>query len=203
MELHEALTQIGDIRRQMRRTRRFLGYGAATTLCTGVGAVAAAMWQARYLPDPSADPSLFVNLWIAVATASFIFVGTELAIRYRRSESSLQRELTILAVEQFLPSVAVGGLVTVVICQYARQSIWMLPGLWQVFFGSGLFASRRLLPSPIMFVGIFYVAAGLINLAASHNGASFSPWSMAVPFGIGQAATALVLSRKAAPDDAE
>jgi hypothetical protein len=203
MELHEALTQIGDIRRQMNRTRRFHGFGAVTTFVTGMAALAAAVWQARHLPEPSADAGAFVNLWVVVAIVCCFFVGSELTLRYRRSESSLHRELTILAIEQFLPSLVVAGLVTLVICEFARGAMWMLPGLWQLFFGSGLFASRRLLPRAISFVGVFYVICGLINLAAAQNGASFSPWAMAVPFGIGQTVTAAILSRKGAADDGE
>jgi len=203
MELHEALTQIGDIRRQMSRTREFRGYGALTTFGTGVAAVAAAGWQARYLPDPAAGPEAFVNLWVGVAMACVAFVGLELAVRYRRSESSLQRELTILAVEQFLPSLVIGGLVTLVVCEFARPSMWMLPGLWQVFFGSGMFASRRLLPGPIVFVGIFYVASGLVNLTTGQLGWAFSPWGMGLPFAVGQAATAVIFWRRGAADDAE
>jgi hypothetical protein len=197
MELQDALTQIGDIRLQMSRTRQFHGYGAATTFCTSLAAVAAAIWQMRYLPHAEADPVSFVNLWTGVATVCVLLVALELILRYRDSDSSLQRELTILAVVQFLPSIVIGGLITLVLREVAGSSLWMLPGLWQAFFASGLFASRRVLPPPIIFVAMFYVAAGLVNLAIAGNGMGFSPWAMAVPFAVGQAATAVILSRKA------
>jgi hypothetical protein len=203
MQLHDALTQIGDIRLQMSRTRQFRGYGALTTFGTGIAAVAAAIWQMRYLPHPSIDPMSFVNLWVSVATACIVIVALELVLRFRNSDSSLQRELTILAVEQFLPSIVIGSLVTLVLCEFVKPALWMLPGLWQIFFGSGIFASRRLLPTPIIFVGIFYVASGLINLAVASSGARFSPWAMAVPFAVGQAGTAFIFSRKARPAYAE
>lgn len=203
MELDDALAQIGDIRLQMCRTRRFHGYGAVTTFCTGLAAIAVGIGQLRYMPNPRADPGSFVHLWVSVAVACFAFVAIEWVVRYRASDSSLQKELTVLAIEQFLPCVVVGGLVTLVLCEFAKPSLWMLPGLWQIFFGSGIFASRRLLPGSIILVGVFYVLAGLTNLAMDQGGASFSAWGMAIPFGVGQAAAALILSQKAEHDNAD
>ena len=144
MRLHEALSQIADIHQQMARTRVFRGYRAATTAFTGVLALAAAIVQAIAFDDPAGRPLVYVLVWVGVALAGLLVVGTEIVQRYRRSESPLDRELTIAAIEQFLPCLITGGLVTLVICQFAPGSIWMLPGLWSLFFAMGLLASRPL-----------------------------------------------------------
>jgi hypothetical protein len=187
MELEQALTQIADIRRQMSLAREFRGFRAATTLATAAVAVAAAMWQSFQGPDPAR----FLALWVGVAFACIGVCAVELIWRYRRSESTAQQEMTRTAVEQFLPYVIVGGLLTFVLWKSAADSVWMLPGLWQVLFGLGLYSLRRMSPTPILFVAAFYVLCGLANLSGSTG--HFSPWSMGVPFGVGQAVSALIL----------
>ncbi|HTW93156.1 MAG TPA: hypothetical protein VMD30_00075 [Tepidisphaeraceae bacterium] len=193
IERYQALSQIADIRRQMRLTRLFRGYRAITTFFTGMAALAAGVWQAREIPNAAAEPMRFVELWAGVAAACMALVGIEIALRYRSSDSPLQRDLTWTAVEQFLPAIVAGGGITAVVCHFAPNSIWLLPGLWLIFYALAIIASRRLLPGWSLIVGAFYLLCGLVYLGvASHVGA-FSPWFMALPFGAGQVAAALGL----------
>jgi hypothetical protein len=191
MELEHALTQIADIRRQMNHTRQFRGFRAASTLLTGAMATAAGLWQSWQMSDLVNHPARFVAIWVCVAVASVGVCSIEVFRRYRNSDSSSQRELTRITVEQFLPFVLIGGLLTLVLCENTVGQLWMLPGLWQILFGLGLFSLLRLSPGPILFVGAFYILCGLVNLSGSAS--HFSPWSMCVPFGIGQTASALIL----------
>jgi hypothetical protein len=69
----------------------------------------------------------------------------------------------------------------------------LLPGLWAIFFGMGILASRQLLPRPVIAVGIYYVLCGLICLALSDGNLAYSPWLMVLPFGIGQLSLAGIL----------
>jgi hypothetical protein len=69
----------------------------------------------------------------------------------------------------------------------------MLPGLWQIVFSLGFFASCRSLPRPMFAIGVWYLAAGLATLAFASEAHALSPWAMAVPFGIGQFLMAAVL----------
>jgi len=71
----------------------------------------------------------------------------------------------------------------------------MLPGLWQIFYALGIFASCRLLPKPTFWVAVFYLATGLTVLAMAHDEAALSPWTMGFPFGVGQFLAAGVLYR--------
>jgi hypothetical protein len=107
--------------------------------------------------------------------------------------SSWSRESRRLAIEQFAPSVVAGGLVTIVLARTAQECLWMLPGLWSILFGLGIFASRRLLPKATTFVAAFYLAAGLACLEWARGPLALSPWAMGLPFGIGQFLAAAVL----------
>src|SRR5262249_20815180 len=119
--------------------------------------------------------------------------GLEMVVRARNSASTLTRELTRLALEQFCPCLAAGALVTAVLVRAAPSSLWMLPGLWQIVYSLGIFASCRLLPRATFWVAVFYLGTGLAALAIGPGEAALSPWTMGVPFGVGQSLAAAVL----------
>ena len=70
----------------------------------------------------------------------------------------------------------------------------MLPGLWQVLVGLGLFASARILPRAVQGAGAWYLLAGLTVLAIASETRTLSPWLMGLPFAVGQGWLALVMS---------
>ena len=105
--------------------------------------------------------------------------------RTRRIHSGLADEMIHMAVEQFLPSVAAGALLTLLLVRSYPSVLWMLPGLWQIIFSLGVFASCRFLPRPMVAAGVWYLSAGLASIALG-PGRAFSPWTMGVAYGIGQ-----------------
>jgi len=195
MELRDALTQISEIRHQLARTEVFRGYRAVPVAFSGVLALATAGFQAAWMRDPSADLGAYLTLWIGTAVVSALASGVEMVIRARNSASSYAREITWLAVEQFVPCLVAGGLVTFVLTRYAPEVVWVLPGIWQVLFSLGIFASCRLLPRATFGVAVFYLASGLACLALARGDAALSPWAMGLPFGVGQLLAAAVLYR--------
>ena len=48
--------------------------------------------------------------------------------------------------EQFCPCLVAGALVTMVVVHSARRDVWILPGLWQVLYSLGIFASAGFYP---------------------------------------------------------
>jgi hypothetical protein len=193
MELHEALGQISDIRRQMARSELFRGYRAATVGFSGLLGILVALFQTQMVPSPELELERYLCLWGGAAAVSLIVAGAELAWRACRAGSGLARETTILAVEQFLPSVIVGALLTFCIYRSAPEVAWMLPGLWALIFGLGIFASYRLLPRQVFWSGLYYVVCGCGCLLYGQNDAAFSPWQMAISFGGGQLLSAAIL----------
>jgi hypothetical protein len=114
-------------------------------------------------------------------------------LRDRVAGTSLTRPVTWLAIGQFVPCLVGAAAVTAVIVRIASEAAWLLPGLWQVFFSQGVFASCRLLPRAAFAVGVFYLLAGVVTLAAARGDSALAPWAMAVPFGLGQTLAAAVL----------
>ncbi len=194
-DLDKALAEITAIRTQIARGKEFHGYGPATLAATGVLAMLAAAVQAAWLADPAGDFGAYLALWTAVAAISVILIGIEMITRSRRVHSGLAEEMIWTAVEQFLPAAAAGVLLTAIILHFVPESLWMLPGLWQIVFSLGVFASGRFLPRPIFVAGAWYLGTGLACLVFARGAHAFSPWAMGVPYGMGQLLIAAILQR--------
>ncbi len=80
-----------------------------------------------------------------------------------------------------------------VLLRFAPEASWMLPGLWQVVFALGVFASCRFLPRAMLLVGGWYLATALACLVLARGPYALSPWAMGAPFGIGQFLVAAIL----------
>jgi hypothetical protein len=202
-DLNKALADITAIRSQIARGAEFRGYGPLTMAATGVLAILASLLQALWLPEPTADIPAYLTLWIATAGISVVLISTEMVARTRRIHSILADEMIQAATEQFMPAGVAGALLTVVLYRYAPESLWMLPGLWQIVFSLGLFASCRSLPRGTFAAAVWYLAAGLGSLAFANGSHALSPYAMGVPYGIGQILIALALYRTIGAGDAE
>ena len=203
MELREALSQIAEIREQLARAEVFRGYKAVPVAFSGLLAFATAAAQAAFVPDPTRQMHAYLALWVGAAGLAAVAAGVGMALRRRHPAPAWERRKTWAALEQFLPCLAAGGLLTVAVARGMPEALALLPGLWQVLFSLGIFASSRLLPRAIWGVAAFYLASGFGCLLAARLGAAPAPWAMGVPFGVGQFLAAAVLYWNLERGDAE
>ena len=193
MELRDALSQIAEIRARVAAAERFRGYRAVPVALTGVLAVLAAAVQPLLVPDPAGDVGRYLRLWLWTAGVAAAVAGSGIWLRHRRTADRLTKQLTWLAVGQFAPCLVAGAVVTLIVTRHASEHAPLLPGLWQVFFSLGVFASCRLLPRAVAAVGVVYLLGGAANLALAGGPAAYHPLAMGLPFGLGQLLTAAVL----------
>jgi hypothetical protein len=191
-DLYRALGDISSIRKQVASSTEFRGYGPATLAATGGLALLAAVLQQHFVPDPVTNIAAYLTIWIATAAICCTLTGVTMCTRSRRIHSALSDEMIRMAVEQFLPSLGAGLLLTIVIATYIPQTAWMLPGMWQILFSLGIFSSCRFLPRPIIAAGISYLLTGLACIAIGGPRA-LSPWAMGAPYAAGQFLTATIL----------
>jgi hypothetical protein len=191
-DLDKALADILEIRIQLAAGTAFRGYGPGAVAVTGVLALAAATAQSIWLDTPG-DPLIFFGYWTAVAIVSATVVGTEMVARTRRHHAGLADEMLWNAVQQFLPAAAVGVLLLAALLRFAPDTLWTLPGLWQILVGLGIFASLRIMPRAFALGGAWYIVAGFVVLALAAQSRELSPWLMGLPFGIGQLLIAGIL----------
>lgn len=191
-DVREALSEIRSIRGHMARYTEFRGYGPLTLTGTGALALAIACLQKLWAIDLAHHSARFLAMWIAAAAVALTSSGIEAIARSRRIHSALAMQMLQAALEQLLPAIVAGILLTAVLTRAAPQSVWMLPGLWQVLFSLGVFASCRFLPRATFWVGVWYLATGMACLAIGPDAAA-SPWEMGIPFGVGHLMLAAVL----------
>lgn len=200
MELHEALSQIAEIRARAAVAERFHGYRSWPVASSGFLAIAVALIQPLVVPDPQHNLGGYLVLWLVTA-----FLGATAAIsgiwyRHQHASHPLNWELTRLAIGQFVPCLVAGAFVTLAIARHSPELGWLLPGLWQVLFSLGMFASYRLLPKATLLVAVAYLISG--SLALTLGDEALQPWTMGLPFGLGQLAMAFVLYWNLERDDA-
>jgi hypothetical protein len=193
MDLHDALSQIADIRRCVHRAGLFRGYRAMTTAFSGVVAIATAVVQPYVVPSPEQAFDMYLFLWMSAGLVCLGAAALAIWDRGFRSGSAVQRELAVHAVEQLVPSLVAGGLLTLVIVRFQIEHAYLLPGLWPIMVGLGIFASRRLLPKATAVVGGYYLMAGLLVIANFRSFDVFSPWVMGLTFGVGQLLASAIL----------
>jgi hypothetical protein len=151
-------------------------------------ALLAAAVQERSIPTPRQAIDAYVELWGTVAIVSMVIGGVAMLVRLWRLGSAVQRSLSVSAIQQIVPSLIAGAMMSSVVL-YVYPAI--LPGMWMMFFGLGLFASRPLLPRPIGWMGGYYLLAGMLALSGRVD--ALDPWTMGLTFGIGQLAIAAML----------
>jgi hypothetical protein len=130
-------------------------------------------------------------------------IWIEMLARSRRHHSGLADAMIHQAVEQALPAGVAGLLLAVMLWKFAPEALWMLPGLWQILVSLGTFASVRLLPRSVALAGAWYFVAGFSVLLLASQSHALSPWTMGLPFVIGQSLMATILYFASGDADAE
>lgn len=202
-ELDKALADILTIRSQIAAGTAFRGYGPATAAATGGLALVTAIGQFMWLDDPTGSPMTFFFGWAATALVSMAMIGIEMQARSRRHHSGLADAMIHQAVEQFLPAAVAGVLLAAMLWKFAPETLWMLPGLWQVLVSLGVFASVRSLPRTVGIAGAWYFVTGFTALLLGSESHALSPWTMGLPFVIGQLLMAAILHFASGGIDAE
>ncbi len=202
-DLDRALADIFAIRSQIAAGTAFRGYGPAAVAVTGGLALATAILQFLWLDDPSGHPLVFFGGWAAAALVSGAMIWTEMQARSHRHHSGLADVMIHQAIEQFLPAGVAGVLLAVMLLKFAPEALWLLPGLWQVLVSLGIFASVRSLPRTVAFAGAWYFVAGFGCLLLASQSHALSPWTMGLPFAIGQLLMAAILHFASGENDGE
>ena len=75
--------------------------------------------------------STYLSIWICTAGLSAALTGIQMYTRTRRMHSGMSQEMMHMAVEQFLPSVGAGLLITLVLVRYVLAAL--IPGSGRSF----------------------------------------------------------------------
>jgi hypothetical protein len=190
MDPTRALSQIAEIHQQIAKGEVYRGYRSLPVAASGLIGFAAAWLQ----PSRGAtDPIGFVLYWTAVAACAGLVGFSEIAHNYMAHEDAAARRRTRQVIGQFLPSALAGALITFSLVHLSAALVPLLPGLWAISFGIGIFASRPYLPRASGAVALFYYAAGFVLLWIARGPEPLSGWWIGGTFGAGQLLAAVVL----------
>jgi hypothetical protein len=190
-DLNQALVDIRNIRRQVAQATEFRGYGPLTLFATAVLALLAGAAQSRWVAEPATHPAGYVALWLSTGVFCAALIATQMLTRARRLHSGMADEMVRMAVAQFLPAGIAGAILPFVLLRVTHGVFWMLPGLWQILFSLGVFASCRCLPRPMLLVGVWFLFTGLACVALGDVRA-LAPATMSGAFAFGMTLVAAI-----------
>lgn len=194
-DFEKALADIDDIRTRMAASTTFRGFGPAALAATGLVALIVAALQAALVEAPLETPARFFAGWIAAAIVSLAIIGAEMVVRSRRHHGRLADAMIYNAVWQFLPAGAAGAALAAILGRLAPETVWALPGIWQILVSLGLFAAAPSLPRGTTIAAGWYFVAGCAVTMLAARGPALSPWMMGLPFAFGQILLAGVIHR--------
>jgi hypothetical protein len=189
-ELHRALAQVAEIQDQLTKADVYRGYRSIPVAASGVIGLVAAWLQPAEL---GTDPVSFVMYWMLVAVCAGFVGASEIVYNYVVHDHALARRRTRRVVGQLLPSLLGGVVITACLVHLGPALVPLLPGIWAICFGIGIFASRPFLVSASGWVALYFYAAGIVLLWIARGPETISPWAVGGIFGIGQLMTAAVL----------
>jgi hypothetical protein len=191
MDLSRALGQLADIHQQIAKGEIYRGYRSVPIAASGLIGMAAAWAQAPGLGVN--DPVGFVLYWSSIAGCAALVGTSEIIFNYIVRDDRADRRRTRQVVGQFLPSVLAGAIITVSLVHLSAALVPLLPGLWAICFGLGIFASRPYLPRASGWVALFYYTAGIALLWFARGPEPLRAWWVGGTFGTGQLLAAFVL----------
>lgn len=191
MDLPRALGQLADIHQQIAKGEVYRGYRSLPIAASGLMGLAAAWAQTPALG--ASDPVGFVVYWTVIAACAGFVGASEIIYNYVVHDDRATRRRTTQVVGQFLPSMLAGAIITASFVHLSAALVPVLPGLWAICFGIGIFASRPYLPRASGWVALFYYAAGVALLWNARGPEPLRAWWVGGTFGAGQLMAALVL----------
>jgi hypothetical protein len=191
-EVTRALAQIEAIHDHLARGQIYRGWRPVPVAASGVVGLAAAAWQPAVLPAP--DATAFATYWLSAAGVAMAIGCAEIVWHYAWRAQTGDRRQTRLVLGQFLPALVAGLVMTVALLGRPAALVGLLPGIWALLFGVGIFAASPSLPRGSRGVALYYWTIGVGLLAAVGGPLVPSAWTVGGTFGLGQLLAAAVLA---------
>lgn len=192
-DVERALSEIADIRAHLAASTRFRGIAPEANALTCVLSLVVALAQTIWPHTLAQGAFRYVSVWAAATIASAVIVGVEAVSRTRRLHGIMSKTMLGTAIREALPFAAAALVISIVICCFSAETIWMLPGLWQILIGLLGFSVLPAMPRAIVWVAGWYFLCGSAVLAMAGWSGTLTPWMMGLPLIIGQGAVAIIL----------
>lgn len=190
MEVREALDRISEIHAHLAKTEVYRGSRPRPVVFGALLGLLAAALSPRFVAD--GDPHGYLRYWIPVGLLAFAVSASGIARGCLRSADPAFGRRTRQVAVQLGASLGASLLVTIALAR-TPDAVGLLPGLWALLLGLGIWSLRPFAPRGTGWVAAFYVGAGALLLARHTDPAALSGWRLGGVFAVGQFGAALVL----------
>ena len=187
-DVESALHDIARMREQLAASSRFQGLAPGVVALTGCFAFALGAWQHFAGEDD-------LLIWILNAAVCALMIGTEAIARARRMHRTMADRMLGATLNRFLPFATAVAILGIIVLIRTPEHSRLLPGIWQLLMGIGVFAVLSSLPRQMIVAAVFYFGTGTVSLALAGSAWPPTSWLMALPFGMGQLLVAGILYR--------
>ncbi len=186
--IHQALSEVRELRRRILDKQRFKGYsGRARALSGCLALLGAALVGLNYV---RATETAILGVWAAVCTAAILLNYGAVLYWYLNDGEAGRDARRLRPLWDVVPAFLFAGALTAVVVW--RGDFDYLYGIWMGLFGLASLSSRHSMPPGIVWVGWFYLLAGIVCLAVP-SVTFHSVWVMGIVFFIGEWMGGLVL----------
>lgn len=192
MDVPQALERIEEIHAQIAKGEVFRGYRPVPVALAGALGLLGAWLQPRLVPAGD-DGIAFLAFWLALAALNAAINAAVIASGWARTRDPFLRRHTRQVVGQFVPCLVAGAAVSLALPSVDPGLARLLPGLWALLFGLGVFASRPYLARATGWVALWFVVAGTALLAFPPHGWARLGLAHGAVFGLGLLGAAVVL----------
>jgi hypothetical protein len=197
-DIERAISEISDIRSQLAASTRFRGYAPEAVAMIGFVSLGVMLAQIAWPDSLAASDSQQVLIWGAVLVASGLTMAGEAISRSRHQHGGMAGAMLKGAIRALLPICAVGVVVAAIVFLHAPEITWLLPGLWQMLVGVGVFASYSTMPRAIIWPALWFLVAGAAMMWLAGGKGHLTPLICGGPFVAGHLAIAWILYREGA-----
>lgn len=184
--IYEALHDIQQLKRRVLDAQIFRGYSGNARLTGGLlAAFAAIIMSASFYP---VTPWAHVVGWGVLCSVAGAINIMAVLCWYRSEKRNLTGHQSLRPLLDLLAPFAVAAVLTFIFIEQGTYDF--LPGMWMCLFGLMNIAARHTVPRATLFLGWYYIAAGVLCFIVRFR--FYNPMPMGIVFGFGELIGGLV-----------
>lgn len=181
-----AMDNLSFIRSTMERATAFTAVPGWGGVAMGVTALLAAALAGNHATDRE-----WLTVWLGTSALALTLGGGAMAVKARRAGTSVFSYSGRRFVLSYVPPLAVGALLTLVLVRANLYSA--LPGTWLLLYGTGVVTGGAFSVRIVPLMGLCFMALGAVALLAP---AGWGEWLMVVGFGGLHILFGLIIARR-------
>lgn len=179
--IHDALRQVQELRHKILEKQRFKGYSGRARALSGTAALLTAAFLS-FTAIPHSYPAHLLA-WYGLFNFSVLLNFGAIIYWFLFDPGAGRNPKRLRPVVDVLPPLAVGAILTFTLIIDGRYEY--LFGTWMCLYGLANLAGRHSLPKHIVWIGLYYIAAGGLTLTIFRQ-PFLNPWPMGLVFFIGE-----------------